>query len=238
MSLEFFWFSGSCNSWRVHLALEIKGVPYESRLLQFSKKEHRTPDFLAINPRGKVPVIRDGEFTLHESIAILLYLERRYPDPPLLGRTPEEAGRIMRQALDSIFYFEPILDRVAVPIYRNAVEGQADAIKAAARELHPEVARLESSLAETPFLAGREISAADCTAFPFVQQLLRASGKEAAQSLDFSAFFRSRRATRPSPPGSSASRRCPVTTGPIRLIGVSRTAYPTLPPDAVLVPAT
>ncbi len=183
MALEFFWISGSCNSWRVALALEIKGVPYESRLLQASKKEHKSPDYLAINPRGKVPAIREGEFTLYESFAILQYLERRFPEPPLLGRTPEEAGRVMRQALELVFYFEPILDRVAIPIYGGKVAEKADSIKAAADELWPELARLEAAVAATPFLVGDAISAADCTAFPFIQQLLRASGKEAAAPL-------------------------------------------------------
>ncbi len=184
MSLEFFWGSGSCNSWRVHLALEIKKVPYESRLLQFSKGEHKAPDYLAVNPRGKVPAIRDGEFTLYESLAILQYLDRKFPEPPLLGRTPEEAGLVLRRALELVFYFEPILDRVCVPIYRGKAAEEAEAIKAAAQALHPEVALLEAALASSTFLVGNAISAADCTAFPFVQQLLRASGKEAARPLN------------------------------------------------------
>ena len=183
MALEFYWGSGSCNSWRVHLALEIKKVPYESHLLQFSKKEHKAADYLAVNPRGKVPAIRDGEFTLYESLAILQYLDRKFPEPPLLGRTPEEAGLVLRRALELVFYFEPILDRVCVPIYRGKAAEEAEAIKAAAQALHPEVAGLEAALASSSFLVGNAISAADCTAFPFVQQLLRASGKEAAHAL-------------------------------------------------------
>jgi len=184
MALEFFWGSGSCNSWRVHLALEIKRVPYESHLLQFSKREHKADEYLKINPRGKVPAIRDGQFTLYESLAILQYLERRFPEPPLLGRTAEEAGLVMRQALELIFYLEPILDRVAVPIYGGKAAEQAEAIKAAAVDLRQELSRLEAVLARTPFLVGDAISAADCTAFPFIQQVLRASGKEAARPLE------------------------------------------------------
>jgi glutathione S-transferase len=184
MALEFFWGSGSCNSWRVHLALEIKRVPYESKLLQFSKREHKSDDYLAINPRGKVPAIRDGQFTLYESVAILQYLERRFPETPLLGRTPEEAGLVMRQLLELIFYFEPILDRVAIPIYSGKAAEKAESIKAAAAEIRPELARLEAALSRTQFLVGDAISAADCTLFPFIQQLLRAGGKEAARPLD------------------------------------------------------
>src|SRR5688572_24596717 len=115
MSLEFFWGSGSCNSWRVHLALEIKKVPYQSRLLELSKREQKSDDYLAINPRGKVPAIRDGAFTLYESVAILLYLDRKYPEPPLFGRTAEDSGRVLRQVLELIYHLEPKLDRMAIP---------------------------------------------------------------------------------------------------------------------------
>jgi len=182
MPLEFYWFSGSCNSWRVHLALELKKVPYESHLLQFSKKEHKTADYLAINPRGKVPAIRDGGFTLTESLAILLYLDRRFPEPAIFGKTAEEGGEILRRALDLVFNFEPILDRVAMPIYSGQVEPAA--VKAAAEEAHRELALLDTLLTAAPFLAGPSISAADLTAFPFVQQLLRAAGKEVAKPLE------------------------------------------------------
>jgi len=182
MSLEFYWASGSCNSWRVHLALELKKVPYESHLLQISRKEHKSADYLAINPRGKVPAIRDGSFTLAESVAILLYLDRRFPEPALFGETPEEGGQILRRALDLIFYFEPILDRIAIPIYQGQVEPSA--VKAAAEQAHRELALLDTALATSPFLAGQSISAADLTAFPFIQQLLRASGKEVARPLE------------------------------------------------------
>lgn len=182
MSLEFYWASGSCNSWRVHLALELKKVPYEAHLLQISKKEHKSADYLAINPRGKVPAIRDGDFTLAESVAILLYLDRRFPEPALFGKTAEEGGQILRRVLDLIFYLEPIVDRVAMPIYRGQVEpGPA---KEAAQEVHRELALLDTALTAAPFLAGPSISAADLTAFPFIQQLLRASSKEVARPLE------------------------------------------------------
>lgn len=184
MSLEFFWFSGSCNSWRVHLALELKRVPYESRLLSFSNKEHATPAFLAVNPRGKVPAIREGAFTLAESMAILLYLDRKYPTPPLFGSTAEEAGQILRRALDLVYYFEPLVDRVVLPIYRGKADVEAAAIKAAAQELHVELHALETTLAGSPFIVGPALSAADLTAFPFVQQVLRAAGKPGTQALE------------------------------------------------------
>jgi glutathione S-transferase len=184
MSLEFFWGSGSCNSWRVHLALEIKKLPYEGRLLQLSKREQKTPEYLAVNPRGKVPAIRDGDFQLSESVAILLYLDRKYPEPPLFGRTAEESGLVLRWVLDLINHLEPKLDRMAIPIYRGRVETEGEAIKVAAAEVRQELTALEASLGGAPFLVGDAISAADCTALPFIQHLLRAAGKEEARPLD------------------------------------------------------
>jgi glutathione S-transferase len=58
--------------------LEELGVPYEFILLDMSTGEHHQPDFLKINPFGKVPAITDGDFALFESGAILLYLSEKY----------------------------------------------------------------------------------------------------------------------------------------------------------------
>lgn len=62
--------------------LEELGVPYEFVMLDMQAGEHRQPEFLAINPIGKVPAIVDGDFKLWESGAILLYLDEKY------GKTP------------------------------------------------------------------------------------------------------------------------------------------------------
>jgi glutathione S-transferase len=64
-----------------------EGISYEGKLLETSKDELKTPEFLAINPLGRVPALRDGNFTLHESLAIMVYLDRKHPSPPLFGRT-------------------------------------------------------------------------------------------------------------------------------------------------------
>src|SRR5262249_47894544 len=96
MAIEVFWGSGSPFAWRVLLALEYKRLPYTSHLLQFSKQEHKSHEMLALNPRGRVPVLKDGDYVCFESLAILYYLDLKYPQPPLFGRTPEEAGTIMR----------------------------------------------------------------------------------------------------------------------------------------------
>ena len=60
MAIDVYWGSGSPYSWRVLLALEYKRLPYTSHVLQFSKQEHKSPQMLALNWRGKVPVLIDG----------------------------------------------------------------------------------------------------------------------------------------------------------------------------------
>ena len=93
--LEVFWDSGSPYVWRVLLALEVKQVRYISRRSQFSKDEHKTPEFLAMNPRGKIPVVRFGDFTLYESMAILAWLDRKWSERPIFGRDTSEHGQTM-----------------------------------------------------------------------------------------------------------------------------------------------
>jgi glutathione S-transferase len=68
--VEIYWVSGSPFAWRVLLTAEVEGIPYEGKLLEASKGELKTPEFLAINPLGRVPAIRNGNFMLHESLAI------------------------------------------------------------------------------------------------------------------------------------------------------------------------
>jgi len=132
MSLDFYNGSGSPFAWRVWLALEHKQVPYQIKTLSFDRREHRTPEFLAINPRGKVPAIVDGDVTLWESGAILEYLEDRYPERPLLPG--DAAGRALarRIAAEAVRFFRSAVfehhneeERELFPVVlKNATEGE------------------------------------------------------------------------------------------------------------------
>jgi glutathione S-transferase len=178
--LEIFWGSGSPFAWRVLLAAELKRIPYESRLLEFGKGDLKKPEFLALNPRGKVPVIRDGDVVLAESIAILAYLERKHPEPPLLGRTPEETGRIW----GAISTFESYMRDATTPLNRWLFgdKPRTAEIDEARAQVGRELDRLEARLADHDWLVGDAVSAADVAWFPTVRTYIRAAARNEARA--------------------------------------------------------
>ncbi|HEY2988267.1 MAG TPA: glutathione S-transferase family protein [Candidatus Binatia bacterium] len=184
MAIELYWGSGSPFAWRVMLTLEVKGLAYESKLLEFSKGEHKTPAYRRLNPRGKVPTLKDGDFVIYESLAIMSYLDRKYPDPPLFGKTPEETGLIWRALAESESYILPAGDKVIRPIFFGKELDKVEEIREAAETLRHELELIDDRLARGQWLVGDKISAADIGVFPLVQLLLRAASKEAAQPLN------------------------------------------------------
>ena len=154
--MEIYWGSGSPFAWRVLLALEVKKIPYTSRLIVFSKGQHKTPEFLALNPRGKVPTIRDGDFVLWESLAILAYLDRKVPEPPLFGRTPEDTGRVWKAISEVVSYLEPPGYQIAGPIFFDKAEENAEKIRAAIDPWHAELKLMEGTLSRSPWLTWGE----------------------------------------------------------------------------------
>jgi glutathione S-transferase len=184
MALEVFWASGSTPAWRVLLTLAIKEVPWVSRPVQLRRREQRQPEYLAVNPRGKVPALRDGDFTLRESIAIMVYLDRRFPEPPLFGATPEEAGRIHCFLAEHEGGFRPPMLGLVRPVLYGgpgAALGQVEEIAAAAAALREELGHLEAALGGRAWLVGDRVSAADVAVYPDVQLVARAAARAEAR---------------------------------------------------------
>ena len=73
-----FYYSPMSSATRCQWALEELGVPYEKHKLDLKAGEQKSPDFLAINPNGKIPALVDGDTRVFESLAIILYLGDRY----------------------------------------------------------------------------------------------------------------------------------------------------------------
>jgi glutathione S-transferase len=177
MTMELYWGSGSPYSWRVQLALELKRIPYASHLLQFSKQEHKSPQMLRMNPRGRVPVLEDGDFVVFESLACLLYLDRKYPEPPIFGRTPEEAGTIMRVICEYQVYAEAQLMEIVSAAFLGEIDTRMDAVTRAVQVVAGEARTIEGRLSKSDWLVGEHVSAADMVVFPGIMLLLRAMEK-------------------------------------------------------------
>jgi len=177
MAIEIYWGSGSPYSWRVLLALAYKRLAYDSHLLQFSKQEHKSPQLLRMNPRGRVPVLKDGDYVVFESLACLLYLDRKYPDYPLFGTSAEEAGTIMRVICEYQAYAEHFVTQIVSAVFLDQLDQQAEEVTKAMHIVGGEARTIEGRLSKSDWLVGEQPSAADLTVFPGIMLLRRAMEK-------------------------------------------------------------
>jgi glutathione S-transferase len=140
--------------------LEELGVPYENEKVSFVNQT-RTPDFLRLNPNGHIPVLKDGDLVLWESLAINLYLARKY-DKGLWPKRVEDEGRAYQWSVWAMTELEEplltaLLNRTFLP------EGQRDAKKAddAAERFKKPLGVLDGALAGREYLLGNAFSVAD-----------------------------------------------------------------------------
>ena len=184
MALELYWGSGSPFAWRVMLILEVKNLVYQSTLLEFSRGDHKAPAFLELSPRGKVPVLKDGDFVLNESLAIMAYLDKKHPEPSLFGTSPQETGLIWRAIMETDNYLVSAGDKFVRPIFFGRGLDETDKIQDAAQTIRQEMKRIDGELSDSEWLVGRKISAADIALFPVIQMIVRAAGKDTAKPLN------------------------------------------------------
>jgi glutathione S-transferase len=183
MAITFYFGSGSPPSWRVWFSLEHKGLAYTERLVSFQKGEHKAPEYLAINPRGKVPSIVDDGFALYESVAIVEYLDQKYPDRPLIPREVKAAA-VCRRTIQEIDHYlaEPNRNLVRQTLFKPDGDGDKAIIEAARTDLARELGRLETQLT-SEFLAG-PLSAADYTLYPYLALSRRIGQKQPQNSIE------------------------------------------------------
>ena len=177
MAIVFYAGSGSVPSWKVWLTLEHKQIPYELRLLSFSAREHKAPAFLAVNPRGRVPTISDGDFVLWESTAIVEYLEERWPERPLLPRDANARAQIRRIALEADLYLGDAMDDMARATFLAPEGARNPALAESAQAVAAiELERLEADVAG-PYFAGEEPTLADFTVYPILAMMRRIASR-------------------------------------------------------------
>ena|SRR5690625_3258150 len=92
--MELYGYWRSSTAYRVRIALNLKGLEAEQHFVNLREGEQRSADHWRRNPLGRVPVLVDAGQTFTQSLAILEYLDERYPDPPLLPRDPADRARV------------------------------------------------------------------------------------------------------------------------------------------------
>lgn len=97
--MKLYTFFRSSAAFRVRIALNLKGLGYESVPKAFASNEHRAPEYRALNPQGLIPALQTDGAVLSQSLAIIEYLNERYPTPPLLPADPIERARVRSMAL-------------------------------------------------------------------------------------------------------------------------------------------
>jgi glutathione S-transferase len=135
--------------------MEETGQPYERVLIDISKGAQKAPDYLAINPMGKVPALSDGEAKLAESAAICAYVAERYPEAKL---APPLGDPRRAKYLQWLFFapgcIEPAMVQLATKIEMNSVAaGWGDAQRV--------FDVLDAALSNGPWILGDTFSAAD-----------------------------------------------------------------------------
>jgi maleylacetoacetate isomerase len=98
VKLHTYWRSSA--AFRVRIALNVKGLPFESAAKSLANAGQRSHDYLALNPQGLVPALEDGDALIGQSLAIIEYLDETRPSPPLLPRDP--LGRATVRALAQV----------------------------------------------------------------------------------------------------------------------------------------
>ncbi len=159
--LHRFFLSG--HSHRVELFLSLLKLPYALVDVALADKAHKQPDFLAMNPFGQVPVIQDGETTLADANAILVYLAGKYDRGTWLPRDPAEAAAVQRwlSVAAGELAYGPAKARLAT-VFKAAVHAEEAIARA-----HGLFAVMEGVLKKTPYLAGSTPTIADIANYTY-----------------------------------------------------------------------
>jgi glutathione S-transferase len=153
--------SPKSSAGRCFWTLEETGITYENKPIDFRAKEHKSEEFLKINPNGKVPVLTDGDYTIWESMGINLYVAEKYK-PELMGLTPEQRGHVYQWSIWSIGDLQtPLIDIFIQLIFVPEDRRDLDKIEKAKAKLPDLLNIMEMALSKTKFLAGDEFTMAD-----------------------------------------------------------------------------
>jgi len=162
----------SSASYRVRIALNLKGLPYDYRPVHLNRGggEQYAPAFRQLNPLAVVPVLKDGDVRLTQSLAIIEYLDELHPEPPLLPRSPAERARVRALSLSIACEIHPLNNLRVLGYLTRTLGVHTDAKNDWYRHwVALGLAALESEIESGPpgsFCHGDTPSLADCCLIP------------------------------------------------------------------------
>lgn len=162
--------NSSPNGWRVQITLEEKKLAYKQILLDPRHLEHKSPAYLAVNERGKIPAIVDNGVTLTESMAIIQYLDERTDEYPLMPLGRKEFAIALVRLSQYTNNLNPIYTRL---VYKARMLGLSkndiyDEVQALMQELH----YWDGYLSSTYYLTGSQFCLCDVALFPAIAEFV------------------------------------------------------------------
>ncbi|WP_092951840.1 maleylacetoacetate isomerase [Paracidovorax konjaci] len=176
--MQLYSFFNSSTSYRVRIALALKGLPADYLGVNIRTGEHRAPAYAELNPSRAVPTLVDGDFALGQSMAILDYLDQRHPEPRLVPLEPRLRARVLELANVIACDMHPvnnlrILKYLQGPLALSAAQKDAWYAHWAAEGFEA-VERLLARHGSGPWCFGDEPTLADVCLVPQVANALRA----------------------------------------------------------------
>jgi glutathione S-transferase len=158
-------FKSSPNCQRVKVVLAEKNLPYDIVPIDLRKQEQKTPEYLKLNPYGKVPVLTDDGTVLYESLIINEYLEEKYPTPPMLPKDPASKAKARILIDYGMAHFDSPYQKLRMELMKEAKDQSQTIIDGAKSELRKLLQRFEDELGDQPYLTG-DFSLVDADLIP------------------------------------------------------------------------
>ncbi|HSI59292.1 MAG TPA: maleylacetoacetate isomerase [Ideonella sp.] len=174
--MELYNYFRSSASYRVRIALALKGLPFDYKPVHLVKNEQTAESYATVSPARLVPLLKDGEHYVHQSMAIIEYLEETHPQPPLLPAEPLLRARVRAISQDIACEIHPLNNLRVLRFlvkqlgvseedksrwYRHWVETGLEAVE---RQLQAEPGR---------YCVGEQPTMADCLLVPQIHNAVR-----------------------------------------------------------------
>jgi maleylacetoacetate isomerase len=167
--MELYNYFRSSASFRVRIALALKGLDYDYKAVHLQKSEQMQESYASVSASRLVPLLRDGETVLTQSMAIIEYLDETHPAPPLLPGTPAERARVRALAQDIACEVHPLNNlRVLRYLVRDLKVSEDDKNRWYRHWVETGLAVVDQQLAARPgtYCHGDTPTLADCVLVP------------------------------------------------------------------------